>query len=149
MKGGYLEDRFNNGCFDLSEEPYTFVYWSLIDSFVYFSHHFITIPPLGWIEAGHKNGVKILGTIITEFDSGSKICKEILENRQNIDHFISKCVDIAQSGIFFKQIHKKRLKLLNLLILVCVELSNLSVIFVTDNLCFRRGVDELRVSKSG
>ena len=65
MKGGYLEDKFNNGCFDLSEEPYTFIHWSLIDTFVYFSHHFITIPPLGWIEAGHKNGVKILGTIIT------------------------------------------------------------------------------------
>ena len=99
MKGGYLEDRFNNGCFDLTEEPYTFVSWSLIDSFVYFSHHFITIPPLGWIEAGHKNGVKILGTIITEFDPGSKICEEILEKRENIDKFVSKCVDIAQFGI--------------------------------------------------
>ena len=99
MKGGYLEDRFNNGCFDLREEPYTFISWSLIDIFVYFSHHFITIPPLGWIEAGHKNGVKILGTIITEFDPGSKICKEILEKRENIDQFVSKCVDIAQFGI--------------------------------------------------
>ena len=99
MKGGYLEDKFNNGCFDLSEEPYTFIHWSLIDTFVYFSHHFITIPPLGWIEAGHKNGVKILGTIITEFDPGSMICKEILENRENVDLFVSKCVEIAQSGI--------------------------------------------------
>ena len=96
MKGGYLEDKYNNGCQNLSEEPYTFIHWSLIDTFVYFSHHFITIPPLGWIEAAHKNGVKILGTIITEFDPGSKICNEILASRDNVDLLVSKCVEIAK-----------------------------------------------------
>lgn len=59
MKNGYLEDRFltsvnvGNG--------YTFYQWSQIDIFVYFSHHFITIPPLPWINLAHKNGVKIFG----------------------------------------------------------------------------------------
>ena len=61
MKGGYLEDRFTKGCYDLEQEPYSFIHWSKIDIFVYFSHHFITIPPIGWIEASHKNGVSILG----------------------------------------------------------------------------------------
>ena len=61
MKGGYLEDKFIHGCQDLDQEPYIFTHWHLIDIFVYFSHHFITIPPLGWIEAAHKNGVQILG----------------------------------------------------------------------------------------
>ena len=63
MKGGYLEDRFTNGANNLLSEPYVFTHWSKIDIFVYFSHHFITIPPIGWIEAAHKNGVQILGIV--------------------------------------------------------------------------------------
>ena len=59
MKGGYLENRF--GTKNLPNEPYVFTHWSKIDIFVYFSHEFVTIPPLSWINAAHKNGVKILG----------------------------------------------------------------------------------------
>ena len=95
MKGGYIEDRLNEGCYDLTEEPYRFVHWSLIDSFVYFSHHLITIPPVGWIQAAHRNGVEILGTIITEFDDGKKICDELLQNRETIDKFVDMCCKIA------------------------------------------------------
>ena len=40
---------------------YRFFRWHLIDIFVYFSHEFITIPPLVWIDCAHKNGVQILG----------------------------------------------------------------------------------------
>lgn len=50
---------FLSGCGN--NQAYRFVHWSGIDSFVYFSHHFITIPPPGWTAAAHTNGVSVLG----------------------------------------------------------------------------------------
>ena len=95
FKGGYLEDKYLDGASGLSSQPYTFLHWSKIDIFVYFSHKFITIPPVGWIEAGHKNGVKVLGTIITEFDQGVKICNAIFQSKQTMRAFVEKCAAIA------------------------------------------------------
>ena len=79
----------------LDQEPYAFIHWPKIDIFVYFSHHFLTIPPIGWIEASHKNGVSILGTIITEVDEGAKICNAIFSSSENTKFFIKQCVEIA------------------------------------------------------
>lgn len=42
-------------------EAYSFTQWYLIDIFVYFSHHFITIPPPCWVHSGHIHGVTVLG----------------------------------------------------------------------------------------
>ena len=67
MMGGYLQDRFIDGC---AEDGYHFRHWSNIDIFIYFSHHFVTIPPPGWVAAARTHGVQILGTIITEWDAG-------------------------------------------------------------------------------
>ena len=53
FKGGYNEDRFADGG-DSEKFPYVFQRWSLIDSFCYFSHNFVTIPPPGWIAAAHR-----------------------------------------------------------------------------------------------
>lgn len=96
MKGGYLEDKYIDGIKELLEQPFNFTHWTLIDTFVYFSHHFITIPTLGWIEAGHKNGVSVLGTIITEVQPGLELCKQLLQSKKNVDVFVNKCVDIAR-----------------------------------------------------
>ena len=53
-----------------ADDIYYFKYWNMVDVFVYFSHHFITVPPVGWVNAAHRNGVTILGTFITESKSG-------------------------------------------------------------------------------
>ena len=95
MKGGYIEDRFKEGCYNLSEEPYRFIHWALIDTFVYFSHHLITIPPEGWTQAAHKNGVEMLGTIITEFTDGKMICDELLKTKETVNEFVNICCSIA------------------------------------------------------
>lgn len=42
-------------------EAYTFYNWGGIDIFCYFSHHLVTIPPLGWINIGHAHGVQVIG----------------------------------------------------------------------------------------
>ncbi|KAF8812658.1 glycoside hydrolase family 85 protein [Phlegmacium glaucopus] len=57
-KGGYTESPF--------ARSYTFNFWSACDVFVYFAHHRVTVPPPGWISAAHRQGVKMLGTLIFE-----------------------------------------------------------------------------------
>ncbi|NWU96493.1 ENASE acetylglucosaminidase, partial [Upupa epops] len=59
MRGGYMEDRFIQG--SATRNPYVFYHWRYIDVFVYFSHHTVTIPPVCWTNAAHRNGVPVLG----------------------------------------------------------------------------------------
>ncbi|KAF7979518.1 hypothetical protein HWV62_42090 [Athelia sp. TMB] len=44
---------------------------------VFFSHRRVTVPPSGWINAAHRQGVKMLGTLIFE-DSGEDDCLRLL-----------------------------------------------------------------------
>ena len=90
MKNNYLGDKFYQGFNSPTE--FSFYHWNLIDTFVYFSHHFITIPTESWINAAHENNCRILGTIITEFDEGEKICSLMLEN---LDLIVGKLVEIT------------------------------------------------------
>ena len=57
MQGGYGQDSMLDG----SEDPeyYTITHWHLIDIFVYFSHHLVTIPPPSWTNCCHLHGVKV------------------------------------------------------------------------------------------
>ncbi|KAJ3473999.1 hypothetical protein NLI96_g12705 [Meripilus lineatus] len=57
-KGGYKDtpDAFS----------YTFNFWQFTDIFVYFSHHRVTVPPPGWVNASHRQGTLMLGTLIFE-----------------------------------------------------------------------------------
>jgi len=65
MRGGYVEDRFPQGF--QSSNCYRFTNWNYIDSFCYFTHNFISIPPPNWTNAAHTHGVKVFGTLITEW----------------------------------------------------------------------------------
>jgi len=97
MMGGYLQDRFVDGC---DEDGYHFRHWNQIDIFVYFSHHFVTIPPPGWVAAARTHGVQILGTIITEWDAGQAMLEEILSDGEKLRKFVDVCVKIASSHGF-------------------------------------------------
>ncbi|NWS76170.1 ENASE acetylglucosaminidase, partial [Crotophaga sulcirostris] len=87
MRGGYLDDRFIQG--SDTRNPYVFYHWRYIDIFVYFSHHTVTIPPVCWTNAAHRNGVPVLGTFITEWTDGEKMCEAFLAGGEEAYHAVS------------------------------------------------------------
>nr|XP_002125915.3 cytosolic endo-beta-N-acetylglucosaminidase-like [Ciona intestinalis]XP_026694401.1 cytosolic endo-beta-N-acetylglucosaminidase-like [Ciona intestinalis] len=95
MAGGYLDDRFVQQMVGNRTIEYHMSYWSLIDIFVYFSHHFITIPPVGWVNACRTNGVAVLGTFITESTGGYDRCRAIFSSPVVWTYVADQMVDIA------------------------------------------------------
>ena len=79
-----------------SDECYVIYHWQLIDMFVYFSHHFVTIPPPCWTNAAHTHGVPVLGTVITEQREGIEICSNFLESHATFQHLADQLVNIAE-----------------------------------------------------
>lgn len=59
LTGSVSLPRFIQG--SAAQNPYSFYHWQYIDIFVYFSHHTVTIPPVGWTNAAHRHGVCMLG----------------------------------------------------------------------------------------
>nr|XP_006823731.1 PREDICTED: cytosolic endo-beta-N-acetylglucosaminidase-like [Saccoglossus kowalevskii] len=94
MAGGYLLDRFVQGAD--SSEYYRHYHWQYLDSFIYFSHYFVTIPPPGWTNAAHKHGVLMLGTFITEWDDGLERCKAFLKDEDTYKSLADKMVAITK-----------------------------------------------------
>ncbi|KAK7604034.1 hypothetical protein V9T40_004307 [Parthenolecanium corni] len=94
MMGGYLDDRFVYGT-EYSDQ-YLFYQWSAIDIFVYFSHHFVTIPPVMWINAAHTHGVQILGTLITEHTDGVDIWNRIFADERDQNRFVDQLVAVQK-----------------------------------------------------
>lgn len=83
FKGGYPEWEANasgvtgEDC-PSDSEIWRFNHWAYVDVFVYFSHHCITIPPVGYIHAAHRHGALVLGTVIFEWDEGTVQLNKIL-----------------------------------------------------------------------
>jgi endo-beta-N-acetylglucosaminidase D len=50
----------------VEEESYTCEYLQYVDTFIYFSHKLVCVPPPTWTNMLHRNGVKVLGTILVE-----------------------------------------------------------------------------------
>lgn len=95
-------NRFNDGRNNCVS--YCFYNWSLVDIFVYFSHHFVTIPPLSWITASHKNGVPCFGTFIIEgwadYETsgdcgkikGTQLVQQVLKDANQVDAVVESLV---------------------------------------------------------
>lgn len=61
----------------VDKEWYSCEYWQYVETFVYFSHRLVTVPPPAWINTGHRNGVNVLGTFLVE--PGSAEVAQVLE----------------------------------------------------------------------
>jgi mannosyl-glycoprotein endo-beta-N-acetylglucosaminidase len=90
----YLDDKFINGT--PRWEEYRFYNWQAIDVFCYFSHKLVTLPTLQFLNAAHKNGVQVLGTLIVENVDGQKaLCDDILSSVEQIERVSKSLVEIS------------------------------------------------------
>nr|ANC95008.1 putative endo-beta-N-acetylglucosaminidase [Lygus hesperus] len=145
MRGGYLDDRLVEGSDDNS--AFNFFRWSGIDIFVYFSHKFLTIPPVTWINAAHRNGVTVLGTIITERPGRRRTLSNLLHDQEKVQRLCDKLATVCQhygfSGYLLNienKIAKKQLK--NLLFFVRELRAQLKRISHENLLLWYDSVDE-------
>ncbi|KAI6190932.1 Mannosyl-glycoprotein endo-beta-N-acetylglucosaminidase [Aphelenchoides bicaudatus] len=103
-QGGYLpEDKLEAfEVVDSKSKPFVFTYFWYTDIFIYFSHHFITVPPVKWINQTHDHDVLCIGTFITEGKHGHALCAEIFGNQENvntlIDHLVCLCLEFHFDG---------------------------------------------------
>jgi endo-beta-N-acetylglucosaminidase D len=63
--GNYHEYEAAHGL-GVDEESYTCEYLQYVDTFIYFSHKLVCVPPPSWTNTLHRNGVQALGTILVE-----------------------------------------------------------------------------------
>lgn len=98
MKGGYLEEESDDGTLisEGSPNPYVFLNWWNIDIFCYFSHNFVTIPPTAYISLAHSHGCLALGTFITEWKGGAKLCDHFLETEESVKKTVDRLVAVAR-----------------------------------------------------
>ena len=50
----------------MQEELYSCEHLNYVETFIYFSHKLVCVPPPTWTNTLHRNGVKVLGTFIVE-----------------------------------------------------------------------------------
>jgi endo-beta-N-acetylglucosaminidase D len=51
-----------------TDNVYNFSHWQYVDSFYYYLHQLVSIPPTVWVDAAHRNGVAALGTVTADCD---------------------------------------------------------------------------------
>jgi len=80
--GNYHEYEAAQGA-AVDAESYTCGYLQFVDTFVYFSHKLVCVPPSTWVNSCHRNGVQVLGTFLVEpgsLDVDHILCKTTKEN---------------------------------------------------------------------
>lgn len=77
-------------------EMWRFNHWAYVDIFVYFSHYCVTIPPVGYIQAAHRHGALVLGTLIFEWESGARELEKILASFKTRARAASQLASIAK-----------------------------------------------------
>lgn len=111
---GYKEDACSQGYFHLpahSPPRYSLQYWHHIDLFVYFSHFRVSPPPPLWTTAAHRNGVLVLGTLITELEEGTRDNERLIfgptgkpisdsPNQQWSTYYADKLIALAIENMF-------------------------------------------------
>lgn len=99
IPGGKNDDPY---CFDdfTVNMAYRFEHWSNIDGFIYFGHYRLTVPPPSWVNQAHRNGAKIFGTLIFEWDDGAKECKDMLDG---VVTYQGKVIDNDLGSLYFAE----------------------------------------------
>ncbi|GMR43002.1 hypothetical protein PMAYCL1PPCAC_13197, partial [Pristionchus mayeri] len=99
-KGDFpLCDRWD-GCLVSDCAPFLYTYLWHIDTFCYFGHKIVTIPPPSFTSLAHRHGVSVLGTFIFEHKSGSEQLSRILSTEASARKTIDKLVQIMQTWRF-------------------------------------------------
>lgn len=86
---GNYHDYENMQSVGVDQESYTCGYLQSVDIFVYFSHKLVCVPPPAWINTCHRNGVKVLGTVLCEpqtKDIEKLLEHEGLTSRDSVPH---------------------------------------------------------------
>jgi mannosyl-glycoprotein endo-beta-N-acetylglucosaminidase len=91
--GGYVQDADLYPQGTRNPNYFAFNFWQYVDSFSYFSHHWLAIPPPCWINAAHRNGVPVLGNLTPPYDGDGSFLSPILNNPSL---FVKQLVAIAQ-----------------------------------------------------
>ena len=64
---------------------YRFNHWDYVDIFVFFGHYTVTVPPPSYTDIAHEHGVKVLGTLIFEWEHGGKEAEIMLSGKISPD----------------------------------------------------------------
>lgn len=98
MMGGYKEDNTIEVKTPGKGYNYRMLHFMSCSIFNYFSHHFITIPPLSYIKIAHDLGNKVLGTIIIE---QPELYDSLIKEIDNVETpFVDKLVNILKEKGF-------------------------------------------------
>ncbi|KAF1844534.1 glycoside hydrolase family 85 protein [Cucurbitaria berberidis CBS 394.84] len=82
----------------IEEEMYTCEYLQYVDTFIYFSHKLVCVPPPTWTNTLHRNGVLSLGTILIEpqTESSGRLLQHTKDSSGMVFPMVKILSDIAQ-----------------------------------------------------